>query len=328
MSTIPLPLVDGNTLIIDNSSMEVFTTCPRAAEYSICHRRKSNSDSAALRFGGIIHKALDVRYRAATSMHAQSPEVEAVMLAVLNKEFEAWTPAEDEFRNHSFAVELIHRYGHQYPFESFEVARFPDGKPCVEIPFALPLGSLEINEDMWVRDVATGEISLRYIGTLNVVWTGKIDLVYRYNGGLYIMDHKTTSMMGPSFFQDFELAHQMHGYSWAVETILGQPVAGYVINALATRKPTKTGKSMEFERKAYQLSRSHLQEWQSDALHIVSDFIEMVRRGYLPKHTKWCCGKYGTCQFHKVCTLSPEQRPLMLHSGEFVENTWSPLNES
>lgn len=328
MTTIPLPLVDGDTLLIDNSSLEVFTTCPRAAQYYYCHKRETADKRSALQFGRIIHKALETRYRAASSMYAQSPAVESVMLAVLDKEFAEWSPPEDDFRTHSFAVELINRYGIQYPFESFELVTFSDGRPFLEVPFAIPLGTLEINDTLLVHDLKTGVIEHRHVGTLKIMWTGKIDLGYKSHEGLYIMDHKTTSMMGPSFFTEFELAHQMHGYGWAAEQILGQPMTGFVINAIATRRPTKTGKALEFERKVFTFNRELLAEWQTDCMHIIADFVEMVRRGYMPKHTKWCVGKYGQCAYLKVCSLSPAHRPIMLGSGEFAQVTWSPLNDA
>lgn len=312
MTPIPLPLIDGDTLMIDNSSMEQFTTCPRAALYSIVRRLRPSGERSALTFGGIIHKILEARYRSAGVLHAQTSEVTNVMLATAEREFSKWTPPEDDFRTYSCAVELIRRYEETYPFESFEVARMSNGDPLIEIPFAVPLG--EITD-------ADGK-------TIKIVWTGRIDLVYisQNGGGLYVMDHKTTSVMGPSYFSTFEISHQLYGYAWAVEQLSKQTVTGVVINALGVRKPTKTGKAFEFERRLIPVQRGLLEEWRTDCLHIVSDFIEMCRRGYLPKHTAWCVSKFGECPFRKVCTLdSNEQREVMLCSGEYVNNEWSPL---
>jgi len=222
-----------------------------------------------------------------------------------------WTPPEDDFRTYSCAVELIRRYEEQYPFEQFEVVKGRDGSPMIELPFAIPLGEIE----------SEGKV-------IKLVWTGRIDLVYisSNGGGLYIMDHKTTSIMGPSWEASFTIASQIYGYAWAVEQLCGQPVSGVVINGLGIRKPTKTGKAFEFSRPFIPVIRSLLDEWKVDTLHIVSDFIENARRGYAPKHTAWCNGKFGECPFRKVCTLDGnDQREVMLNSGEFQTNTWSPL---
>ena len=315
MQAINLPLVDGDTLFIDNSSLEHFTTCPRQALYSLVRRLKPAGERTALNFGGIVHKILEARYRACTALHAQTQDVTNVMLATAQREYDKWSPPEDDYRNFSCAVELIRRYEEQYPFEQFEVVRDIDGSPMIEVPFAIPLGSIKTDFDGVRKEI-------------KIVWTGRIDMVYisENGGGLYVMDHKTTSVMGPSYFSSFTISHQMYGYAWAVEQLCGRAVSAVVINALGVRKPTRTGNAFEFKREVIPVQRGLLNEWKQDCLYIVADFIEMCRRGYLPKHTAWCVGKFGECPFRKVCTLeSNEQREIMLSSGEYVDNTWSPL---
>jgi hypothetical protein len=328
LSPIPLPLVDGDTLLIDNSSLEHFTTCPRQAHYSIVRRLKPTGERVPLIFGGIIHKILEARYRACTTLHAQTQEVTNVMLATAQREFDKWTPPEDDFRTFSCAVELIRRYEDAYPFEQFEVVRGLDGSPMIEVPFAIPLGEIAINSDFTYLDLSTNQVITRHVKTIKLVWMGRIDLVYlsENGGGLYVMDHKTTSVMGPSYFSAFTIAHQMYGYAWAVEQLCGKQVSAVVINALGVRKPTRTGNAFEFKREVIPVQRGLLDEWKRDCIYIVADFVEMCRRGYMPKHTAWCVGKFGECPFRKVCTLeSTEQREVMLTSGEFVANDWSPL---
>jgi hypothetical protein len=313
MTPIPLPLIDGDTLFIDNSSLEHFTTCPRQALYSLVRRLKPAGERTALNFGGIIHKILEARYRACTALHAQTPDVTQVMLATAQREFDKWSPPEDDYRNFSCAVELIRRYEEQYPFEQFEVVRGLDGSPMIEVPFAIPLGEIDLKEE--------GK-------KIKIVWTGRIDMAYisENGGGLYVMDHKTTSVMGPSYFSAFTISHQMYGYAWAVEQLTGKSVTAVVINALGVRKPTRTGNAFEFKRDVIPVQRGLLDEWKRDCLYIVADFVEMCRRGYLPKHTAWCVGKFGECPFRKVCTLADDdQREVMLSSGEYVKNDWSPL---
>lgn len=311
MQPIPLPLTDGDTLFIDNSSLEHFCTCPRQALYSLVRRLKPAGERTALNFGGIIHKILEARYRACTALHAQTQEVTAVMMATAEREYQKWTPPEDDYRTFSCAVELIRRYEDAYPFEQFEVVRSRDGSPMIEVPFAIPLGEIKLEDK-----------------TVKIVWQGRIDMAYlsENGGGLFVMDHKTTSVMGPSYFSSFTISHQMYGYAWAVEQLCGRQVTACVINALGVRKPTRTGNAFEFKREVIPVQRGLLDEWKQDTLYIVADFVEMCRRGYLPKHTAWCNGKFGQCPYFKVCTLeSSEQREVMLNSGEFVHNDWSPL---
>lgn len=318
----PIPLID-DTLFIDNSSLEKFTTCPRSAEYYICAKRESAEERTALIFGKIAHKCLEVFYR-----NTEKPRdvVKAEMHAVAAMEYAAWQPPEDDFRNYGMMTNLIEDYSDAYPLEEGENVFLPSGLPAIELPFAVPLGEVEVNAELLVRDGKTGIVAKRQVGVVKVVWTGRIDRMYRSQGRLYLMDHKTTSMMGPSFFKEFELSSQVYGYVWAASKLLTESVYGFTVNAIAVRRPTKTGKSLQFERAIVPLSQPLLTEWVDDTLQIISNFLDMGIVGRFPKHTKWCVGKYGECPYRSICSLPPEHRELMLNSGIYKPVDWSPLN--
>lgn len=324
-SDLPIPLLD-DCFFIDNSSMEYQVTCPRSAEYYILRRRELNRTRSALEFGKIIHKALEARYLRGTGVI--TPEIFQAMLSQVDEGFKTFTPDENDFRNYDIAISALQKYSVDYAFEPFQVWKDADGKPAVELPFAFPLGTIEAQRELLVKDGVTGTVSTRYVGTITVVWKGKIDLIYTMNNMLYGLDHKTTSIMGPQFFQEFELSHQVHGYSWAIRQLTGKLPSGFTINGLGIRKPTKSGKALEFIRHTIPIFSGLVAEWEKDSIHIVSDFIEMASRGYMPKHTKWCQGKYGACQYKQVCLLpDPSHREIALGSNEYRDVTWDPLKE-
>lgn len=334
MTPIPPPLVDG-VLYIDNSSMELFTTCPRQALYYIIRRRELNRSSIALDFGGAFHGVLEYRYKKygvdylGASQAADcidwinriqtKPPTADERRAHEEAQKRSWLPLppylvtpEDDYRTRGYLIDGMNQYVQQYPAETFSIARLPSGDPAVEIPFAFPLGVVDSP----------------LFGRISIVWTGKIDLVYESGGSLSVLDHKTTSMMGPQFFSEFEIAHQMYGYVAATEYVMGRLVERITINGLGCRKPTKTGQRYEFNRHHIPVSRPILAEWHDDCLAIVSDFIGHCERGYFPKHTKWCIGKYGACQFRPVCGMAPEHREFTLTSAEYRNVTWSPLRDT
>lgn len=331
---IPLPLLDGDTLLLDNSSMEHHQTCPRRAQYALCMRRRSSADKAALQFGGIMHKVMEARYLAGTPMYEQTQEVTKAMLTAAQKGFAEWTPAEDEYRNYDRMVDLILRYGERYPFEDFQIVILPDGKPAIEIPFAFPLTNIEVNADFLVQRltkndkgefIRDGAPRMQHLTTIKVIWIGRIDMIYRTAHGLYVLDHKSSSMATNG--AEFEISHQFYGYGNAAQLLLQQEVSATVVNRVIVRRPSRTGEAFTFERKYIPFSQALAQEWRQDVIHMVIDFIEMVRRGYMPKHTAWCVGKFGTCEYHRVCSLdSNEQRDMLLTSGDFEDNVWSPLS--
>lgn len=322
-----IPLVDGDTLFMDNSSQERTMTCPRSAGFYTCHVREGNRPKPALEFGKIIHKILEERYRN-HGIYCDASCVQS-MVNVATEQFTTYEPDPSDFRNYGTAIDFVKKYTTQYALEDFELVRFTDGTPFVEQKFALPLGIVPINTLLWVRDTITGEVTQKFVHDLKIVQKGKIDLCYRREGRLYGLDHKTTSMMGPSFFNEFELASQIHGYSWAIEHLVGELPSGFVINGLGLRKPTPFGKSHEYIRHTVAIQPGLVLEWIHDTLHIVREFVLQCAAGYLPKHTKWCVGKYGACEYKPVCGMPDwQQRMMSLYSNEYRAVTWDPLTES
>jgi hypothetical protein len=329
----PLPLID-DALFLDNSSLERFTTCPRSAEYYICNKRESSDERIALAFGKAIHKILEARYRHNPNVVTKVPGISTtdtndIMLAAARDAFADWKNEDpEEFRNFSTAVTFIEKYNTHYPMEGFEILRLPDGSPAIEVPFAVPLGSLTIDGEIPVR-LPTGEVTSRHLSTLKIIWTGRIDMIVKRGDAIFLVDHKTTSMMGPQYFKEFDLSSQVYGYIWAASTLLGKPVSGFLVNALAFRKPTPKGKPFEFQRYPVPADIGLVGEWVNDTLHIVSDFVEMAKRGYFPKHTKWCVGKYGPCPYSPICSLPPSpSRELLLNSGNYKAVQWNPLDNT
>lgn len=331
---------------IDNSSSERFTTCARSAEYYIVHRREATSLNPALAFGKAVHSALEVKY-----LYELSPAVRQKQLELVTKAFQNDPPPIDDHRTLDRAMDVVERYDKKYPFEPFEVAKHPlTLEPCVEMKFEQKLGKVEVND--WVPvwptlDLNTPNLKLGrvhalghwteptmyapathvYISSVYVLWTGRIDMIVKLDGLLWVLDHKTTQMMGPQFFDDFILSNQTVGYTWAAEQIMQAPVAGLILNALAVRKPTKTGVATEFQRQRFVYDKDQIHEWHENMLVLVSDFLHHLARGYFPMQTKWCFGKYGKCQYHNVCTQKPKDRMQYLGSGDYKNVTWSPLND-
>lgn len=307
MDPIQLPLLDG-VLYIDNSSMELFTTCPRQAYYNLIRKREINKDRIALSFGESFHAVLDYLYRKyGTAYRSQADNADVLRYAATRE----LHPPEDDHRTTSYLVSAVAKYLTDYPAEPWELVTLPSGAPAVEVPFMYPLGTIES----------------KVFGPIKIVWTGRIDLMYRSRGKLGIMDHKTTSMMGTQFFAEFEISHQFYGYTAASEYILGEPVSEVAINGLGCRKPTRTGTALEFQRHIIPISRPLVDEWHHDCLTIVANYISYAETGYFPKHTKWCVGKYGPCQYRSICTLDPAHRDIALSTSEYRDVTWNPLHK-
>lgn len=311
---------DDYILRIDNSTLEKFQTCSRAAEH-YCIARRQRHGTAAMNFGSAIHLGLETFYRKGFS---HLPEAVSNALELYSR-FQQSDP--DEWRTSTILEDTLIKYHDKYSKdEPISVIRDDKNVPMVEIPFSLVLGEILLDKKI---DSYTSPDLPTYIHKLIILWSGRIDLAANYgDDSIYVVDHKTTSIGGPQFFADFMLSQQMVGYNWALRKLLpSHRITGIVVNAIIQRKPTRTGRALEFERQVYFHQDWHINEWERDVIAEVERFVTCFISNSWPKATKWCFGKYGKCEYHDVCTLPPEQRHLMLQSREYSNVTWSPLDD-
>jgi hypothetical protein len=310
----PLPLTDG-CMFIDNTTIEYLITCARSAQYYLLHKRRIAEQKSALFFGGAIHSALEYRYaNAGIVAPAEIPKGQNDLLSRL---FEQSPVGVDDYRNLSLATEIIRVYNQTYATEEFRIITNGD-KPLVEQAFAIELFRLKV--PTWVHSS----------GELIVIYTGRIDLLVEWDG-LFNVDHKTTSIMGAGFFEEQSMSPQQEGYMWAVQKTLGVLPQGYVINAIRTRPPAKTRDAVtseDFVRQKFPCPAERVTEWEYNITQIITEFVWKYIRGYLPMEKKWCIHKYGRCQYFDVCTLPKENRLMLLDSGMYADNTWSPLTSA
>lgn len=331
------PLLHNGALFIDNSTAESIVRCNQEAEYRIIHQRQYDGGVSALNFGGAIHQGLDVRYRRWREFATESitDQLNAVSNALTTSPVEP-----GDWRTPSLAHDVIVGYASTFPVDDFSVLERPDPAdpttrlPCVELPFAVPLGSVELPEEATFTNLVsnadgTTRVELFTTRVVPIVWTGKIDAVIEKEGRLWVLDHKTTSVFGPTYFSQYEMSPQMLGYAWALQELLGRQVAGVLINVLAIRKPTKTGKGVEYGRQYISYEPHMIEEWRVNQLTLLSEFFGNILNDYFPKRMTWCITKFQRkCEYFEVCTLPAAHRTHLLYSNVFKHITWSPLTAS
>jgi hypothetical protein len=314
-------LVD-NTLFIDNSRLEQFTTCPRQAQYAVIDRMTSSATKQALSFGEAMHLALELRYKL-IGHGPVTADLTSRQDWLLEEYFKVKPCPLEDHRNLGYGTQMMRDYNKFYPREDFTLLE----------PMSLPI---DPNLSSLTRPAGSGPYVVEqpfsvYLGEVNgvkVVWTGRMDLPLEKDGNLYVMDHKTSSMGGDYFFQEFFNSSQLLGYCYATQKVLKRPVKGAIINAMFTRKITATGQGIGFQRAVIPFDQDRITEWQFNTLSVVGNFLQMVKDGFLPMHTKWCVHKYGRCQYWDVCTLSAEARDMMLNkTNAYIPDDWSPLRD-
>lgn len=301
-------------LHVDNSAKELFESCARAAEYYSVWRRDAKGEKSSLFRGEVIHHALAIR-RNWHLQGAPQSKWEAEQCAYILNAYEGKDFGPDEWRTAEHAINTVLEYNKAWPIET-EPFKVIEGS--VEKPFKLLLGETEdLNADVVCH---LGKI---HLAKVKIFWTGIIDARVLYGTNL-VLDSKTTSILGSNFWDNFVLDSQMLSYVWACKQ-LGHPVDGYLVDAIAGRKPTKSGKAYEFQRQRFFADQQQIDEWEKDTYTLICDFLEHLCRGYFPKSPKWCFGKYGKCQYWDVCSQPSDHREAILNSDLFQHVTWNPL---
>ena len=327
----PLPLIDG-ALHIDNSFLEALQTCPRALEYKHIVRRHLSSARPAISFGTAIHEALDIRYARYGDLDAiTQAQCETEQYAALQEHFSQAPPPEGDWRDLNWAATIVKAYNEHYMVEPFNLLSDEEGHVIVERAFKIPfLGfNPESGEVYRIDNVSALQEDIH----VPIFYTGRIDLPVSWDGHLIVLDHKTTSFIGDSFWEDLRVSPQQTGYCWAWYRLTGQKPIGFCVNAIRTRALPLRPKGginewwgENFQRSKEYLSDHHYDEWEQNTTALIEEFLWHCSRSYFPMKKKWCVGKYGRCQFYDVCYTPADQRPMMLESTEFEEYKWNPLD--
>jgi len=311
-------------LRIDNTTLERQQTCPRSSQFYCVDRRQARA-SSALSFGGAIHEGLAVLYR--DGFGAITPAVDACLKHLQL----TYAPEADEWRTPQCACETLLDYVQHYQRDDIRPVIY-NSAPFVEKAFSLHVGSINLDKTLpytYAQLTDSPDTEQMYIQNLHILWSGRLDIAATQGDeNVFVVDHKTSSIGGDQFFADFLLSQQMLGYAWALRKLMPESnIVGTIVNAILQRKPTKTGKALEFKRQTYFQSKWMQDEWQADVIASIEQFVHHLCQGFFPKYTKWCFGKYGKCPYHEVCTLPPDMREAFLGSSEYVNVTWSPLDK-
>ncbi len=285
---------------IDASTLDKLH-CPRKFQHYAIQKRQFSCAKAGLNFGTAVHVVLAQHYTDPTVINDD----------YLKQQLDAVTIAEEDYRNLGYLKELYAGYCKEYPAEPFTTLKDANGKTRTELAFAFPLGSV------------------RYKDTLvPIVWTGLVDLPTIWpDDTVWNMDHKTASVAGPSWWKEFECSAAQKGYIWALQQALNRPIDGYIINALMTRKLTRSGKGIEFERQKYFIDQETIADWRTNTLALLAGAFNCYEREMFPMLGP-CVSKYGACDYLGVCSMPPSTRNELLNCNLYEDVTWNPLNHA
>lgn len=288
---------------LDNTALSAYMACPREYYFAMVLHRRGEGRSAALAFGGVWHKILEVHYR--TGGDISMAEMAGHLWWQKNG-----IEAEGDYRTLERALLCYKQYrekwGQKPSDEQGRTVGWPD-EPMVEI--------------------ATDSMGH---GLLHP-YAGKIDRIIELGGLYYIEDHKTTSRLDKNYYRGFELSQQMMGYTYLGQQLMPSlKIVGVRINLLHAIKTTSN-----FERQLFTYTKEQIDEWMKNTnkwmKRLSADAAEWEGGEPGPEFDypighlgdNGCSRKYGLCTYHDVCSIATPFRHRRLE--EYPINEWNPL---
>lgn len=297
----------------DNFMLSMHQTCPAKYNERINHQWTSRYRSGALGAGAALHAGLAEWYM------GHGPQ------AALAKIEESWDPDApyDDWRTIEKVRRTFAEYILQYPQETWTVLGLKDAAPIVEVPFLLETGMyLPCNEcymaDQFLMDMATVDTCENCNGAREPIeYGGILDMAVEFNGQVYVVDHKSTSQMGPTYFNQFKPNNQMTGYIWGAGKLSGQRCAGAIINAIAWSKTAAT----RFSRNITTRNDHDIERWLRDVYTEACSIQMHQRTGHWPYRTN-SCTQYGMCEFHQIHVMSTPSEQQAMRETQYKKDNW------
>ena len=294
---------------IDNFALSTHQRCPAEYELRIREHWTSRKRSPALRFGGALHVGLANWYR--------SHDPELALEGIVSSWDSTWDS--DDYRTLEKCARTMIEYIQRYPQETFTVVGAPT-TPIVEQTFTLETGWYcgclscgHLNDDPEFGYCTSCKTSLEPIE-----YGGILDTLIEFSGTMYVLEHKTTSVMGASYFDQFKPDNQVTGYIWAGSKMSGGQVAGAMVNAVAI---SKTG-ATRFDRRITSRNALDIHEWLTSLRMHCTEILRHQKLGIFPLRTTSCMTKYGRCQFHDVHTLSDPGDRFRRLEQDYIKQPW------
>lgn len=323
---------------MDNSEFILWDACYAKGLMGGALKRQLTMGMDALNFGAVIHHALEAKF-------SGEPLVKQIEAMTIYPEWKK-LPS-DGVRTKERARQVMAEYHVNYEMMDQFNPLVIDGETMVERGFRFLLGTLEyVCHTQDVADLFGATVGETV--TISIYWQGKIDMIATYKGNAWIVDHKTTTVMGEKFLDTYMRSSQMLGYFWAGQQMVESNVYGMVeifdekkglvpfhvgprdfrgvlINAIALRK-----NSTDFVVHELPFGRTKIEEWKVDTLarfhYLIDQTVYYITSDIIVPTREHCVTKYGRCPFFDVCEAPARGREAMLFNEErYRKSDWSPL---
>lgn len=266
--------------LIDSTMRNDYASCAKKFEYARIYGLSSKGGSVHLIAGGAFAKGCEVIRRKyyADGMNEMDALVEGVIAAWI--EYGEFEPG-NRYVNKGperVAYALV-EYFTEYPLATDRIQPYfqADGSPAIEFEFSFPLETVHPE---------SGD---------PLLYGGRFDMVGEYLSGLWVVDEKTATRLGPQWLRSFTLRGQLLGYTFAANSF-GLPVNGFIIRGISFLKDYYGHAEVVESVPEYRLHQWR-EQLEVDAFKMVQDY----KAGRFSWAFGEACNAYGGCPFLSLC---------------------------
>ena len=263
------------------SSLCLYSRCPRLYFYRAGCRLSSPGSAIALTFGKAIHQALP---------YALNND----LLKAMEKFQEVWKGIEgDDKRNSQRAEQML----------GYFMATHQEGQSLYvpvsrkELQLSSSLISQEVEKDyevLWAVDIGQKKLLVGIVDLL-----GK----HRDSGSRWVVEFKTTSMLGSWFFEGLTINPQVTTYPLAMK-LMNQPVEGTIVEGILVSKNKCENIAVPFY-----VNDSLLQQTLAWAQDLMDRIDKSEESGQFPQYCSGCSSyaQFGSpgylCSYASLCKV-------------------------
>lgn len=318
---------------VDSTMISCFRSCPQKYYREFVQGYRPPGISIDLHAGACFALAIEVTYRGIWEQNLSLADA-------LERAHGAFAVAWDDFEIPEFKKtaktfermwETVEDYFATYPPRTDHVQPYfaADGKATFEYTFAIPLEPACHPVYMSVGENGVSAVETKFVDDgvsfplhpsgEPFLYTGRFDMLGKYNDRPVVRDEKTTGKsIGSAWADQWDLRSQFIGYTWACQQG-GIDLDTVVVRGIAIQKT---------------------QIVHAEAIKTYTDFMrarwyEQLRRDMWRIRNAWdeayfdfnlgdACTAYGSCTFQRVCQSQTPESWL----NEFVVRHWNPLDKN
>jgi hypothetical protein len=291
--------------VIDNTMRKTFVRCPELFNRQfIQNLRSTGASTVDLHFGACFAKAVEeTRREFYFEPRCTAQESLEIGIQAAIDTWDDFRPPPASYKTLARLIGALRYYFEQWPLGEDGLTPVEGGIECrfaIDLPIAHP---------------ETG-LPLQYAGRFDMLATDS-------NGRYYIVDEKTTSRLGDSWYLQWDMDSQMTGYIWAVrqnaviavsedEEVMAQ------VRGISILKNDYGHAEVPVVRSAYMIDR-----WHEQLLHDVQHMIVCWKSKWWDQSFSQACTDYGrACEYAMLCKSADAER---LIEGNYKEVVWNPL---